>query len=233
MVFYVSHEHFITFAKDVAQEAAMRRNEKTDEKSKVLVSNLFKRSQILYDGLLQAVCGIRFVVSDPVRDILKGLHPQYDKSEDGQTPYISFKGSVLHEHAKTVWTTAYLLPPWADPRHRFDIGIPSHLTRDAFISSILSQLQVLSEPSLKMVTSHCLQICHRLAKENDSEFSEDQGSIRTSVMKNIYKFLQEKVLTSNDVKEHLLNTPCILVERGIWKPKLHQNMYNLYTPKKI
>jgi len=215
MVCEVSCNDFKSFANDVAYEAATQLTAKTDEKSKVLISHLFSRPQILSEGLLQEVSGIRFVVSYPVRKDLLELHTQYSEREDGHTPYISFKDSVLSDHAEIVWTTAYLLPQWADPRSRFDIRVPSNWTRSDFSSSVLSQLNVLSEPTLELVTSHCVKISHRLANKEDSNVPEKQSSTRKLVMKNVYKFLQEKGSSSSDVKERLQNAPCILVETGI------------------
>ena len=227
MIHEVSFDHFKKFAEEVAREGAMQRTVKTDEKSKVLVSHLFSRSQVLNDGLLQAVCGIRFVVSAPVREDLRQLHAQYDEREDGQTPYISFKDAVLSDHAEIVWTTAHLLPHWADPRNRCE------MTREAFISSLFSQLNVLSEPTLQLVTTHCLKISHQVGKEISNKVSEEQGSTRRSVMKKIYTFLQEKGSTSNDVKESLENEPCILVEQGRRFVQAKQVVLELYESLEI
>ena len=44
---------------------------------------------------------------------------------------------------------------------------------------------------------------------------EKESSTRKLVMRKIYKFLQEKVSSSSDVKERLQNAPCIVVEQGI------------------
>ena len=233
MIHEVSCDHFKKFAKEVAREGAMQRTVKTDEKSKVLVSHLFSRPQVLNEGLLQAVCGIRFVVSAPVREDLRELHAQYDEREDGQTPYISFKDAVLSDHAETVWTTAHLLPHWADPRNRSEMRVPFHLTREAFISSFFSQLNVLSKPTLQLVTTHCLKISHQVGKEIGNKVSEEQGSTRRSVMKQIYTFLQEKGSTSNDVKESLENEPCILVEQGRRFVQAKQVVLELYESLEI
>ena len=227
MIHEVSCDHFKKFAEEVAREGAMQHTVKTDEKSKVLVSHLFSRPQVLNEGLLQAVCGIRFVVSAPVREDLQELHAQYDEREDGQTPYISFKDAVLSDNAETVWTTAHLLPHWADPRNRYE------LTREAFISSLFSQLKVLSEPTLQLVTTHCLKISHQVGKEIGNRVSEEQGSTRRSVMKKIYTFLQEKGSTSNIVKESLENEPCILVEQGRRFVQAKQVVLELYESLEI
>ena len=225
MVFEVSCDHFKRFAREVAHEAFRQRTAETDNKSKILVSHLFSRLHVLGEGLLQAVCGIRFVVSDPVRDDLRKLHAQYDEKEDGQTPYISFKDSVLSEHAETVWTTAHLIPQWADPRSLFAVRVPS--------GSLLSHLSVLSQPTTDLVTSHCLKISHHLVKQNDTKVSEDRSVVRRSVMKNIYRFLQENCSTGSNVKESLHNAPCILVEEGTRYVQAQQVVLELYERDEI
>ena len=207
MINEVSGKHFISFAKDVAREAKMHRTLKTVEKSKLLVSSLFKRSKTS-DGLLQAVCDIPFVVSDPIPEDIKKLHTPFGAQNDDRNPFISFKDSVLYNHIETVWTTAYLLPKWADPRE------PSNLTREDSVSTILSHLRVLVEPTLQMVFSHCINIVQQGAVENASNFPEGQVVARTSVMRKIYAFLDQKVTQGIAVHSGLQDIPCILVERG-------------------
>ena len=233
MVFEISPDHFKKFAEEVALEAATQRSVKTDQKSKLLVSQLLSRSEVLGHGLLQSVCGIPFVVSEPVSSDLLALHGQYGERKYGQSPYISFKDSVVSDHAEIVWTTAHLLPRWADPRFVLEVKAPWNLPRDAFGNNTLDCLKVLSEPPLALVTSHCLNISNRLATENGSEVSEEQCLRRKSVMKSIYKFLQEKATTNHDVKEVLHSSPCILVERGTRFAEPKQVVLELYESLEI
>ena len=233
MVCEISPDQFKKFAEEVALEAATQRSVKTDEKSKLLVSHLLSRSQVLGHGLLQSVCGIPFVVSEPVSSDLLALHGQYGERKDGQSPYIAFKDSVVSDHAEIVWTTAHLLPRWADPRFVLEAKAPWNLPRDAFGNNTLDCLKVLSEPPLALVTSHCQNISNRLARENGSDISEEQCLRRKSVMKSIYKFLQEKATTNHEVKEVLHSSPCILVERGTRLAKPKQVVLELYESLEI
>ena len=203
MVCEVSCDHFKRFTVEVAQEAVTKLTDTTDKKSKVLVSHLFSRSHVLSEGLLQAVCGVPFLVSDSVREDLLNLHPQFGEREDGKTPYISFKDSVVSDHAEAVWTAAYLLPKWADP---------SFHSGGAFC---LSQLNVLSHPTPELVTAHCVRISYHLAKQNDTKVPQEQIATRRSAMRKIYTLLQDKGITESNVKGSLESVPCILVERGI------------------
>ena len=229
MVCEISPDHFKKFAKEVALEAATQRSGKTDEKSKLLVSHLLSRSEVLGHGLLQSICGIRFLLSEPVSPDLLALHGQYGERKDGQSPYIAFEDSVVSDHAEIVWTTAHLLPRWADPRFVLEVKAPWNLTRDA----ILACLKVASEPALDLVTSHCRNLSNRLVTENGSEVSEEQCLRRQSVMKSIYKFLQDKATTNHDVKEVLHSSPCILVERGTRFVEPKQVVLELYESLEI
>ena len=229
MIHEISRDHFITFAREVAQEASQHRASKTDEKSRLLVFNLLKRSKPS-DGLLQAVCNVPFVVSDPVGDDLKKLHPQYGSNDDSLNPYISFQDSVVSDHTETVWTTAHLLPQWADPRFCFEVKMPHYLNST---TSILSDLKVLSEPTVQMVISHCLNIIHQVSKQSDKKFTDDQGTTRMSVMRSIYKFFQRKVSTENAILEGLNNKPCILVEDGTRFVQSKQVVLELYESLEI
>ena len=224
MVCEISPDHFKKFAQEVALEAVTQRSGKTDEKSKLLVSHLLSRSEVLDHGLLQSVCGIRFLLSEPVSPDLLALHGQYGERKDGQSPYIAFEDSVVSDHAEIVWTTAHLLP-----RFVLEVKAPWNLTRDA----ILACLKVASEPALDLVTSHCRNLSNRLVTENGSEVSEEQCLRRQSVMKSIYKFLQDKATTNHDVKEVLHSSPCILVERGTRFVEPKQVVLELYESLEI
>ena len=202
MVCEVSCDHFKRFTVEVAREAVTKRTDTTDKKSKVLVSHLFSRSEVLSEGLLQAVCGVPFLVSDPVREDLLNLHSQFGQREDGRTPYISFKDSVVSDHAEAVWTTAYLLPKWADPSFHSGGAV------------CLSQLYVLSHPTPELVTAHCVRISHHLAKQNDTKVPVEQIATRRSAMRKIYALLQDKGIPESNVKGSLESVPCILVEKG-------------------
>ncbi|KAL9966872.1 hypothetical protein ACROYT_G025008 [Oculina patagonica] len=210
----VSQELFTTFARDVAREGATQRTKGTKEKSKVLVKHLFTRDNVVEEGLLHAICDVRFVATDPVKKELQALHPQFGGGGDGQTPFIAFKDSVLEENTKIAWTTASLLPYWADPKkYLYQISAPGWRSVE-YCNAILAHLQVRIEPTVDLVTFHCQNISFQLEKENDVEPTVDQRLIRTSVMSEIYSFLQAKAVSSTVAKERLRHTPCVLVEQG-------------------
>ncbi|KAJ7380186.1 hypothetical protein OS493_010897 [Desmophyllum pertusum] len=212
----VSQELFETFARDVAREGATQRTERTDEKSKLLVKHLFSRENVVEEWLLQAVCDIRFVATDPVQQELREIHRPFGEEMDGKTPYIAFKGSVLSQHTKIAWTTAALLPDWANARnYQYQVNAPLGWKRAIdYCNAILDHLEVRTVPTVNLVTFHCQNVSCQLAKENGSDVTPRRQSTRVSVMTNIYRFLEEKAVSSTAAKERLEHTPCVLVENG-------------------
>ena len=211
----VSHELFKAFASDVEREAATQRTERTEEKSKVLVKHLFSRKKLIEEGILPAIRHVRFLGSDSVRKELRAIHRQFGEESDGRAPYIAFQGSLLLEHTKIAWTTASLLPDWANPRrYQYQMSAPGWRSTSDFGNAILFHLQVLTEPTVDLVISHCQNVSFQLEKENDLTPSLDQQQVRTSVMSNIYRFLEAKAVSSTVAKERLQHTPCLLVEQG-------------------
>ena len=212
----VSQDLFKRFATDVAREGATKRTKRTDEKSKVLVKYLFNWENVVGEELLHAVCDICFVAADPVGQELRDIYRPFGEGRNGQTPYIAFKGSVLAKHTKIVWTTAAVLPNWANPRsYQYQVTVPEGWRcASDYCNAILFQLQILTEPTADLVAFHCQNVCFQLAKENDVTPSLCQQQVRTSVMSNIYRFLQEKAFSGTVARDRLEHTPCILVEQG-------------------
>ena len=234
LVHEVSFGLFKKFAIEVAREGAMQRTERTDKKSKVLVTHLFRREDVVEEGLLSTVCDIKFVASEPVSPKLRAIHRQYSEGDNGQLPYISFKGSALSKHAEIVWTTAALLPQWANPRqYHNQMSAPGWRSTSDYCNAILAHLQVHTEPTLDAVTYHCQNVCFQLEKETESDLTADHLLTRTSVMANVYRFLQAKALLSTATKERLKDTRCILVERGRRCVKAEQVVLELYQQHEI
>ena len=223
LIHEVSLDLFKTFAWEVAREGATHPTERTYEKSKVLVAHLFTRDEVVKSGLLEAICSIKFVATDPLSPELCAVCRQFDC-----TPYIAFEGSVLAKHTIIVWTTATLLPIWANPRkYRGEDSEDSNYCND-----ILSHLDV-AEPTVEMVTFHCQNVCFQFGKENFNDVSSEQLTVRMSVMANIYEFLQAKATSSPTAKKLLKDTACIVVEQGRRFVKPGQLVIELYKDNEI
>ncbi|XP_020614667.1 sacsin-like [Orbicella faveolata] len=230
----VSADHFKTFATEVAREGAIHRTATTDKKSEVLVMHLFSREGVVDEGLLHAICNVRFVVAETVGKELRDIYRQFGEGRDGNTPYIAFKGSLLAEHSKIAWTTAALLPYWANPRKcLYQKRAPGWRSTGDYCNAILANLQVLIEPTVDLVTFHCQNVSFQLEKENDVAHSHDQLVTRTSVMSNIYQFLQERAISNTVARDHLQHAPCVLVEEGARFVYPKQVVLELYKKSEI
>ena len=205
----VTSSKFVEFAKEVATEAQVLRNDSARRKSKILISHLFSRPNVIDDDyLLEEVSTIPFIASEHVDQALQSLHTQHGETTDGHLPYIAFKNAVAYEKKKLVWTTAHLLPPWANPQ--------SYIHN---CNSIIQHLKITEQPCLQQVMRHCRILCNKLVRENDmsEEFEEKRFQDKTSVMSKLYKFFQSNICCNDEsvqVKRALQHTPCILVESG-------------------
>lgn len=207
-------DDFKKFAEKVACDAATKRSLETDKQSKLLVSELLSRSDLLSEGLLETVCNIEFVMLEPICSKLQALHRQHGQKEDGTLPYIAFQNTVVSDHTECVWTSAHPLPKWAHPHDQSGLKTPYGMSREEFCVKIFERLKVLSEPTLETVISHCRNISYRLEEENGGKVPDEQCKTRKSVMKKVYEFFQERVILRKDGKLDLQDVPCIVVEGG-------------------
>ena len=228
LIHEISQDLFKMFALKIANEAVTQPTENTELKSKVLVAHLFKRSNVVEEGLLEAICDIKFVPSDPVKPNLRAIYRPYGERHDGKPTYISFRGSVVAKHAKIVWTTAPLLPQWANPReYQYLMHALNWSNMDHYCYAAMEKLGILAEPTVTLVTSHCQIVSTHLEKENDRDLTADQMTTRMSVMMRIYRFLKAKATSSAFGKDQLRHTPCILVEEGRRLVRVHQIVIEL------
>ena len=212
----VSHQNFLTFAKQVEREAETARTDDTYKKSEVLVYHLISRPNVVGEGLLPIVRDVAFVAADPVDERLQTICPPFGGRNIGEIPFIAFSGAVVNDHEKIAWTEAHVLPEWADPRLQRYILRCTHRNFDQYLNKLLSQLNILTKPSVDLVVSHCQTICYHLGgKESEREnVSSEHLSTIMEVMQSIYSFLQKNAMADTEAKLRLQKTPCILVEEG-------------------
>ena len=215
LIHEVSQDLFKMFALKIAHEGNTQPTKETEDKSKVLVAHLFRRNEVVDESLLQAIRDIRFVPSAPVKQNLQAIHRPYGERDDGKATYIPFRGSVLAKHAKIVWTTAGLLPQWANPKeYQYLIHAPDWRSTEHYFNAITAQLGILVEPTLELVTSHCQNVSFQLEKQNDRDLTGEQIMRRMKIMIKIYRFLEVKATSNSLARDRLKHTPCIVVEEG-------------------
>ena len=212
----VSHHNFLRFAKQVEHEAETARTDDTYKKSEILVYHLISRPNVVGEGLLPIVRDVSFVAADPVDARLQTICPPIGGRSNGEIPFIAFSGAVINDHEKIAWTEAHMLPRWADPRfQRYNLSCP-HRHVDQYLKNLLSQLKILTMPSVDLVVRHCQKICYHLGgKESKREnVSSENLSTIMEVMRCIYSFLHKNAMTDTEARRQLQKIPCILVENG-------------------
>ena len=212
----VSHQNFLKFAKQVEREAETARTDDINQKSEVLVYHLISRPNVVGEGLLPIIRDIAFVAADPVDERLQIICPPIGGRNKGKVPFIAFSGAVVNDHEKIAWTEAHMLPRWADPRFQTHYLDCPHRHFDQYLNSLLSQLDIMTKPSVDLVVRHCQTICYHLGvKESGREnLSSENLSTIVEVMGSIYSFLQKNAMNDTEAKRKLQKTPCILVEKG-------------------
>ena len=212
----VSHHNFLRFAKQVEHEAETARTDDTYKKSEILVYHLISRPNVVGEGLLPIVRDVAFVAADPVDERLQTICPPIGGRNEGEIPFIAFSGAVVNDHEKIAWTEAHMLPRWADPRvQRHRLSCP-HRHFDQYLNNLLSQLKILTMPSVDLVVSHCQTICYHLGGKESKRGNVSSENLSTimEVMRSIYSFLQKNAKTDTEARRQLQKTPCILVEKG-------------------
>ena len=213
----VSKDQFITFANEVATQAAHATKSSRpglEKKSKVLVKHLLKEKPLHDEEYLCNLSTIKFVASQRASDELVHLHKQHlveSGSQEQLPPFAQFKDSVSDTHERLVWTIASLLPSWAVPDPK---------------SSKLAKLQVLQKPSLDQVIDNVINLSKKVSKRADRETPEPRRRLLSQIMIEVYTFLtQASGCTSSDysescskmcdkMTERLSPISCILVEGG-------------------
>ena len=235
LVCKVSMDDFVRFAMEVELEASTERTKSTYAKSEVLVRHLISRPDVVSEGLLRAVRDISFLAADPVTESLQVLCSPFRETEDDHIPFIPFSGAVSTDYEEVVWTQADLLPRWADPRlRRYELGRPPRVSIDKYCDRFLSQLQIVTKPSVDLVVRHCEVICRHLENRHKGGFYLSAHRVEImNVMEHIYRFLQENAMANKEAKIVLEGTPCILVENGTKFTKPSQAVLELYEQEEI
>ncbi|KAJ7380165.1 hypothetical protein OS493_010876 [Desmophyllum pertusum] len=183
LVHKVTKDDFKRFATEVAHEAALAPNENTCKKSKVLVSHLMHRHNVVAEGLLQCICDIRFVAGEPVREALRALCLPFGGVVGRQIPFVAFKGAVPADQAEIVWTKARFLPWWAVPRsRRQELNRPPRVPIDVYCNAFVTQLQIVEKPSVDLVVSHCQNICLQLSRNSEGTNALPYDQCRTTFL---------------------------------------------------
>ncbi|CAH1796047.1 unnamed protein product [Owenia fusiformis] len=241
LVHDISIDTFVDFAYQIAEEALNNPSNETVAKSKSLVAHLFKRRNVIDEDILERVKDIPFIAPARPNQSLLQLQQYFNVVDNEQMPFVCFNASVPETHENIIWTSASLLPNWANPfklHHQevtIDYEIDSPLQNmSRYIDEIASKLGIHVTPSLNMVVIHCQNLCGNLmnvdTKRGDCIIND---FMKLDIMRHIYKFLQHGIKgddpQSIESIEKLKDTECILVDDGqkfILPSQIVMSMYN-------
>ena len=226
----VNKDQFLTFANDVATQAAhANKSSRSDleKKSEALVKHLLREKSLHEERYLCNLSTVRFVASQKASDELVHLHKQHlvdSGSREQLPPFTQFKDSIPHTYERLTWTTASLLPSWAVPDSK---------------SPKLAKLQVFQKPTLDQVIDNVVNLSKNLSKREDREQPAPKRRLLSEIVTAAYAYLTKlSDCPSSDsfgscsqacvtIGNRLSSLSCILVEGGRVFVRCDQLAYEL------
>jgi len=244
----VSAESFVQFASSIAGEVETAgASDITLEKSRTLVAHLLRMKDLLSRSVLESIADIRFIPAARGSSILHKLHPPFherncdDDSGSITAKYITFREGMLERYESLVWTSAYLLPEWANP-YRFsesDMGMYDGMTAAEYWREVASRLGIPDKPPVCVVVEHVLNLCGQGQSSSSQGHSEDVKTfMRADVMKKSYRYLQGETAEADDETRQLLvdrlsRTACVVFDLGRSFIKPSQVVVNLFDEDQL
>jgi sacsin len=247
----LSCDLLVEFAQQIAETAKCAgQSDELFKQSRTLVGHLFKMPNLPTLGVLDRLVDISFIPSCKANHLMVKIHPGFGQSRDAtqSVHYIKFKEGTPEEHEVLVWTSAHLLPDWANPyklsEHDVTINYAdsdSLHCLDSYRREIARLLMVPENPPINVVVDHIHNICSvSIGKSDDAQ--EVRGYMKMEVMTGIYKFLQSQLVDgasgmSRDelqkVLHRLTEIPCIVSELGQTFVRPRQLVISLYDEDQI
>ena len=247
----VTQTMLVSFANKIAEEAKQSPTDATFHRARTLATHIFKRSDILLGGTLKQVAFIPFIPSVKISAVLQGICLQYETEMPGQVPYIPLAGAVPESFEYLVWSSAHLLPDWANPyklgRTDFYISPDEPDTAqidmdneeqkiDDLRAKLAEALCIQKEPTTESVIGHIRNICRAfMSRKTDSGSGIDElkAFMIVDVMKMIYKYLQTNSIDTTTVHDQLHKVACVVVDNGFALVPPSQVVINLYDEEQI
>ena len=215
----VTPELFLQFCKMVAEDGRRSPSDhRNRQRSEVLVESLFSEKNLQSGQFLTEISEIKFIAPAKVEEELTSIHTQYQCTENGHPPFLEFKDAVPWYFRDITWTTASILPVWAQPND---------------MSKFKNLRIACSGPTYTEVVGHLKNLV------NSCFDSVDSSSLHKITME-IYNFLWEASKCSGrtphgrcsdvcvDVGVQLKNTSCIFLEEDKTFVKAEQLVFKLH-----
>ena len=243
----ISAESFVQFATLVAFEVeTFGASEGTFEKSRTLMVHLLRMTDLLFRSVLDSIADIRFIPAARGSSILHKIHPPFqEQKRDGDdrfTPkYITFHEGMLERYEPLVWTSAYLLPEWANP-YRFcdsDVGSYDGMPAAEYWREVASRLRIPDKPPVSVVIDHVLNLCGQGRKGSPAGHSEEVKTyMRADIMKKTYRYLHCETANADDetrqqLVDRLSGTACVVFDLGRSFLKPSQIAVNLFDEDQL
>ena len=214
----VTEDMFLEYTKAVAMEGKDPTSASAELKSKALCNHMFQMKSDERHAIMQKISPVPFVAPAKVPFNLSTVCLQHGDCGNGLIPYMSFSEGVSSLFQKVCWSSANILPSWADPVIRDLQGEET---------TICKNLGIPERPRIEVVISHIRNLC-----ENEHMEEPDVARTRLDVFRATYRFLEETLELSKDDSELLVKElsklPCIVVEGGRLLVKPEQTVFNIY-----
>ena len=125
------------------------------------------------------------------------IYPARGQPREGPPEYIAFRDGVPETHENIVWTTAHLLPDWANPFSltKADVCAELDVDLETYREKISAILGVSREPTVEQIVAHTLNIVSK-SERPYRHMEELTAFLKVDVMKSVYRFLQVGHVTS-------------------------------------
>ena len=220
----LSPESLVEFAQRIADRA--KSGPPSDQltlQARTLVTHLFQLRDLPLLGLLEKVANVAFIPASKAASAVTRIHPAFGRDEP--PPFITFSEGVPEEHEALVWSSAHLLPDWANPFKLTDrdVGDPTTGSVDTYRQRIADLLGVSAHPPISTVVDHIQNVTAVVMTWKSEQEQEVRNFVRTDIMTAVYRFLQSRLVDGvGDVPrdeqhrliQRLSDTPLIISDVG-------------------
>jgi sacsin len=217
MHFDITPQLFLQFCTMVAENARRSpSNQQCRVQSNELVKCLFAEKSLKEEKFLFQVSQIEFIAPAKLEEVLTSIHKQYQYSKNGHPPFIKSRNAVPWRFRYDTWTTAPILPVWANNMAKFrNLGIAR------------------SGPTYTNVLDHLQNVAK--SYNPDSVDSNLLNKITKSIYKSLWESEKFCCHSPNDgcsdvckkIGDRLKSVPCIFLQKDEVFVKGEQLVFNL------
>ena len=114
----ITPELFLQFCTTVAENGKhYPGNRPYRVQSEELVNCLFTKKLLQEEKFVSRISQIKFIAPAELEEEFASIHQQYQCSRNGHPPFIKLSGSVPWSFRNLAWTSASILPDWAQPNN--------------------------------------------------------------------------------------------------------------------